>query len=210
IIGKMLIDGEHTDVLTLVSHLHQSRYRKILDTVESEDRKRLTRLFEFPGKTLSSLASTNFLRVQADTLCEEVADDLIAGDETTDLPIFVVDRSTRFLGIVSTQSVISKNHGRKPVSRYMKAVEPLPASMHVSAALNATQWRTTPALPVVDSERNIIGAITQEELASVVKEFPDDNDPGLEDLFSELSARYLDLCANVVSMVFRNPKDRED
>lgn len=210
ITGRMLLDGEHSDVLTLVSHLHRSQYDRVLDTVEGGERAQLSRLFDFPGQTLSALASTNFLRVQAETLCGDVADELMAGDETTELPLFVVDDTGGFIGIVTTQTVISKRHQNKPVSDYIKPVEPLPGSMTAATALNASQWLTESALPVVDSDRQIIGAITREELAKVARESADGDEPGLEDIFSELSVRYLDLCANVVSLVFKYPKDREE
>lgn len=210
ITARMLLDGEHTNVLTLVSHLHRNQYDRILGTVAPDERARLSRLFDFPEQTLSALASTNFLRVQADTLCRDVAGELMAGDETTELPIFVVDDAGSFIGIVTTQSVIAKRHQNKRVSDYIKPVDPLPGTMNATTALNASQWLTESALPVVDSDRQIIGAITREEIARVARESADSNEPGLEDLFSELSVRYLDLCANVVSLVFKNPKDRED
>lgn len=210
IIRDLLVHGEHTDVLTLVSHLHQDLYPRILETAEGDDLRRLSRLLDSRSQTLAALASTNFLRVQSDTPCEEVANDLITTSESAELPIFVVDDTGAFIGIVTTQAVISKSHQKKPVSNYMKPVEPLPGNLNATTALAASQWLTAPSLPVVDSDRRIIGAITREELTRVARESAEGNDPGLEDLFSELSTRYLDLCANVVSMVFKNPKENED
>lgn len=210
IIRNMLIHGKHTDILTLISHLHQGLYPRILETAEGDERARLSRLLDSRSQTLAALASTNFLRVQADTPCEEVANDLMTTSESAELPIFVVDDTGAFIGVVTTQAVISKSHQKKPVSNYMKPVEPLPGNLKATTALAASQWLTTSSLPVVDSDRRIIGAITREELTRVAREFADGNEPGLEDVFSELSTRYLDLCANVVSMVFKTPKENED
>ncbi|MBD3649259.1 MAG: magnesium transporter [Pseudomonadales bacterium] len=206
-LGKILIAADHSDVLTLISHMHERAYDPVLNAVDSKNRATLRRLFDQPQQILAALASPNFIRVTSDTLCETVANDLMASPSNVEVPIFVVDNQGKFAGAINTQTVIARKNLNTPVSKLMKRFEPLPSDMKAAAAIHAAQWVSANALPVVNAEHQIIGAVTLEELNRVAG--PDEIISGFDTIFSELALSYLDLLANIVSSAFKGTPKRK-
>lgn len=206
-LGDILIAADHSDVLSLVSHLHERAYDPILEAVDGRNRTTLKRLFDQPQQILSALASPDFIRVQGDATCESITEDLMASQTNAEIPIFVVDDRGRYAGLVNTQTVIARKNRNTPVSKLMKSLEPLPSGMKATAALHASQWMSASALPVVNADHQIIGSVTLEDLNRVAQQ--DDISSGFDTIFSELALSYLDLFANIVSSAFKGtPKDR--
>ena len=69
LVARLLLSAAADEAVTLVSHLHESRYGAILETVPPEERWSLQELLEFPSHSVASLVTTGFIRVVAETPC---------------------------------------------------------------------------------------------------------------------------------------------
>ncbi|MFT5483766.1 MAG: Mg/Co/Ni transporter MgtE [Halieaceae bacterium] len=204
--SEMLFGANHDDAMALVAHLQESRYPEILMASQNSHRKKLRRLFEFPSHSLSAIASPEFLRVTESTLCEVFCKELVSAEQEHPRPIFAVNDSGVYRGVVNVYALIATSNRTKSVKAVANYVPPLHGDISADAALNSPEWLEHLALPVTDGKQRIIGAVTRAQLLRLV---PDDGGAhhGLETILSELAAGYLSYCTDIMKSLFtRNSK----
>lgn len=199
-VAALLTSGQHRDRVAIFAHLPTASYSTILEAAPANTRDDLRRLFHFPQENLAALASTDFTRVTAETLCSVVKKELETAEGADDRPIIVVARDGTYQGILAPLAVVSNRNASLPVSNVMLAVDPLRGAMPVTAALSAPQWREHSALAVVDGEGQILGAITEAQLwLATGKQEPVPET--LEHLVEEVAGNYLWVCAELFENV---------
>jgi Mg/Co/Ni transporter MgtE len=199
-LGMILVSADHADSIAILSHLPASTYPAIVEAANTTDRSTLSRLFEFPTRTLSALASPDFVRVNADTTCGQLKSTLELLDGLEERPVFVVDAQSRYIGMLPAASVLPERNTHLPVDQVMRNVEPLTGQAPIASALGAAQWKQFRSLAVVDAGSHILGAVTLEQLERAVSK-PDMTEYGIENMVGEIAASYMDLCADVLDLV---------
>jgi len=199
-IGDILLSADHADSIAILSHLPASTYPAIVEAANKTDRNRLSRLFEFPTRTLSALASPDFVRVDAETTCGQLKSTLERLDGREDRPVFVVDAQSKYIGMLPAASVLPERNSHLPVDQVMRSVEPLTGQTPIASALNASQWKQYRSLAVVDARSHILGAVTLEQLERAVGK-PDMIEYGIENMVGDVVASYMGLCADVLDLV---------
>jgi len=197
LISRMLIEGQHADMVSILAHLPPSRYDGVLAATGESHRADLRRRLDFPAENLAAIASTNFVRTGADTLCGSLKRELESADGDTERPIFVVGDDGRYQGMLSPFAVIANRNVDRPVSALYRRVEPLRGSMPVTSAASAPQWREYSALPVVDGPGYLLGAITETELWRAIGKRHSAGE-SFEGLVSEIAGGYLSVCAELL------------
>ena len=201
----MLVTAPMDEAVALVSHLHVSRYNTLRAACPPGQRRILLSLLEFPSHSLAALATTDFIRVAADTTCAAFAEQLANSMDTRSKPVLVVDGQGRYRGLVALQSVFARRNRSRPVGDVALAVEPLNGLTDAATALTARVWARYPELPVVDHHHRLLGIVSREALERVTGEdfslaF------SLESVISELSVGYLNLCGRLLEAVLGRHK----
>ena len=97
----MLLSASNDDAVALVSHLHESHYRRVLEVCPDKSKLSLRQLFDFPSHSLASLATTQFIRVTATTTCGDFYQQLAYSGDTRARPILVVDEQGKYVGVLT-------------------------------------------------------------------------------------------------------------
>ena len=205
LVGRLLLTAQGNEAVALASHLHESRYPAVLDTVSTRQRRTLYELLEFPTHSGASLVSKEFIRVQQDTLCSDFNEQLSANSDTSPRTILVVDEEGRYQGMLSLQAVIARKNRPLPVGDVADSVEALNGFTNVRTALSARQWMQYSELPVVDGRHRVVGVVSRSTMTRVAG---DSNVVSfdLERVFAELASAYLDVCARMLESILGKPK----
>ncbi len=195
-LGRLLLGARYADLMAILAHMPTDRYDNILAAAADDDRQQLAHLVSTTQHSLSTIATTGFIRVKTDRTCSELRTELEAETGESDKPIFAVDTDGRFRGMVSPLSVMAEKNAALPIHLVMKPIEPLSGQMPIAAAATAGQWLHYLALPVVDAHSHIMGAVTLESVRAN-KDTVSANS-SLEDVLAEVASAYLDTCANLM------------
>jgi len=200
LIADLLIAARTDEAISLVSHLHTSRYPAVLDAAPKRSHPDLRELFNFPANSVAAFATTEFIRVSGTTLCGDFAEQLANSTDNQPRPVLVADAQGRYLGRLNLQAVYARKNRSRPAADFALAVSPLNGLTRVESALTARQWLNHSELPVVDARHRLLGIVTRAALerasgSTTGREY------NLERLLTELAGGYLNACASVVESV---------
>ncbi len=197
LVCDMLLSASNDDAVALVSHLHESHYRKILDVCPAKSQFTLRQLFDFPSHSLASLATTQFIRVPAGKTCGEFYHQLAYSTDTRPRPIVVVDEQGKYLGILTLQTALAFKNRARTVGEVITRVEPLSGLTSAETALGSRLWTRFTELPVIDGRHRLLGVVSRAALQRVCVE-DDAVEFTTERLFSELAVGYLNTCGRLL------------
>ena len=205
LVGRLLLVAQGNDAVALVSHLQESRYPAVLETVPARQRRALYELLEFPTHSVASLVTKDFIRVSRATNCGDFCEQLSANKDTSPRTVLVVDDEGKYLGLLSLQAVIARKNRHLPVGEVADSVEALNGFTNVRTALSARQWIQYSELPVVDGRHRVIGVVSR---ATVTRVAGDSSTVSfnLEQVFAELANAYLDVCARMLESILGKQK----
>lgn len=208
-LASIVLDAERADRTIILAHVPGKRYTRLIEAIPDAQRAALRRVLDMPSTRLSAIVSTDFIRVSADSTCGALKQELEAQQAPSRGPIFVVDRESRYVGILPPLAVLPLQNAEMPVARHMQNVSPLFENMQIDSAADAPQWASQRVLPVVDSNRYLTGAITLEAINQHRRKAGADYF-GLEHVIETAATSYIDLCADLLEVVTgRVDDDRE-
>lgn len=194
---RLLLSAPMDEAVALVSHLHVSRYPALREACPPEQRAILAELLEFPSHSLAALATTDFIRVSAETSCAEFAEQLANSTDTQLKPVLAVDRQGRYMGLVNLQAVYARRNRTKKVGEIASKVEALNGITDAASALTARQWMHHSEVPVVDQHHRLLGVVERGALERVAGK-DSSLELSLEGIASELALGYLNLCGRLL------------
>ncbi len=204
LIARMLVQAPGDEAAALCSHLHEARYRAVIDAAPRDHRATLYQMLEFPSHTLASMASNAFIRVPADNTCKVFCEQLSENADTSPLPVLVVDEAGQYLGMLNLRAAYARKNRGRAVGQVADRVEALSGLTDASTALGSRLWGEHAELPVVDKHQRILGVISRATLERVAVE----DRPGefsLEKVVSELATGYLNTCGRVLESLLGRP-----
>ena len=200
VIGELLGEAQGDDAVALVSHLRESAYPQVLAVSGKARRKLLTRLFDFPTRSVAAMATTDFIRVKGDTRCDNFLTDLGLNEEATVAPIYVVNEQGLYTGVLNPLTLISRKNQKRRVQDIAFFVPALSGRMPAATALKSTQWSQYVNLPVVDGKKRLMGTVKRSQLEKVV--------PGtraeryeLERVLIDAATHYLAFCEHLLKLL---------
>ncbi|WP_101756809.1 hypothetical protein [Oceanicoccus sp. KOV_DT_Chl] len=198
-LGAMLALGHYSDVIALVSHMNGSCQQQVLAAAPEDVQEQLGRLFHTSLKTLSGIASPEFVRVELDNNCGAVREQLFSSEIDDEQPIFVINEFGEYQGIVSPMVLLQQKNADRRIAEVLQRVEALSGNTPFAAAVGAPQWTRFRALPVVDGQSRLLGALTLEQLVRASNGLTE-TDSGFGELVGEVAASYIDICANLMEI----------
>jgi magnesium transporter len=204
-LSRMIVAAPTDEAVAIISHLNESRYEALMTACPPEQQKALQRLLEFPPHSLAALATTQFIRVIAETPCGAFAEQLANSPRPQAGPVLAVDAQGVYLGMVDLQAVFARRNRTRAVGEIAIAVEPLNGLTEASTALTSRQWTRHTELPVVDIQHRLLGIVSH----AAVRRVAGDDSPmsfTAEKIFSELATGYLNICARVLESAIGRPK----
>ncbi len=199
-IGRLLMAAAQDDAVAICSHLRESLYPAILAAAPAAGRQRIRQLLEYPSHSLAALVTTDFIRVEAGTLCGAFCEQLSTSSDTRPRPILVVDAQGRYSGMVSLRALYSRSNRARSVGSVANPVDPLSGMTSAESALSSRLWLRYTELPVVDLRHRLLGVVTRASLQRVAGR---DNPAefSVDRVVGELASGYLSLCGRLLESV---------
>ena len=165
--GQWLADARFDDAVTLLSRLPRERRLVLVNALsDRERRQQLLRHQQYPGHSVGSLVGDVPLRFNAEEPVAEALAEIweIGGDDPG--PLVVVDRQGRYLGVLNVWRLLSRKRPTGVVGDYVNRVSPLFPETSIANAANDAGWDRHSWLPVIDSRRRVLGAVSRASLMS--------------------------------------------
>lgn len=197
--GRLLLACDQTCLVAILSHLPDERYSGIIESANEDARSNLERILDMSMTTLSALATTEFILVNATSTCDEVIQLLQDKDDLGREIIIVTDSNGTYRGILRPLSLVPKVNARRLVHELMDHVEPLLSLMPINSAIDAKQWHHFATLPVVDHALKVVGVVSNEKLHTAAHAHKQDT-LGLDEVLAQAAIGYLEVCTDLLDI----------
>jgi len=158
----------------------------------------LQQFLSYPNHSLGRYVSNEVIIIPETMMTEELLKTLRAN--SPGLPVVVVDRDGRYVGLLDARQVISVN-SNQPARKYANPVTPLNAELPLVDAMKATQWQWHSVLAAVDHSRHVLGIITREKLLQSLASAPEPHRPF--DTVISIFALYVKALVGLLDSLFR-------
>ena len=192
----------------LLSRVAPDQRGPMIASVQSPRRRQmLGQRFAFAENTLGAIASRDLISVPLGASLRDVAAEVHAlgtepGEEP---PIYILGDGGRLHGELDLYRALETEDLDYLVDHCMLAVEPLPASMPLDAALTSPRWNQDTVLPVVDQNHCLLGAVTLQRVREATRPGSDGN--GF-DAVVDLSQRFLEVLSGIAGLTLGGGRRR--
>lgn len=172
-IDKLLSSGEHDptqwladasfeDAVTLLSRIPREERLTLVNSLrDRERRQQLLRHQQYPAHSVGALVGDIPLRFNAEAPVAEAVLELreIGGDDPG--PLVVVDKQGRYKGTLNAWRLLSRKRASGTVGDYVNRVTAIYPETSIINASRNTDWDSHSWLPVIDSRKRVLGAVSR-------------------------------------------------
>ncbi len=162
---------ELDDLADLLADLPETVTRRVLRSMDQQDRERLNMVRSFAEDSAGGLMNLDTVSVRPDVSLEVVLRYLRLRGELPDKTdrLFVVDRHDRYLGTLAVTRLLTEDPDR-PVAEVLDSdVEGIDPSMPAKEVAKLFQDRDLVSAAVVSTEGRLLGRITIDDVVDVIR-----------------------------------------
>lgn len=161
------------DAAGIVRAVEPGRRQDVLAGLEPGTREPLERVLPYPVGTAGSVMDPSIFQLPEDVMVADARERLRRAARDLLYYLYVVDREHRLVGVLDIPELMLARP-REPVSVSMhRNVNRLSAWMPVSLVREHRGWHSYHAMPVVDEEDRLLGAIRYQTLRRLEREAAD-------------------------------------
>lgn len=168
-----IINSMSSDSLVdLLGALHPRQASRLLEWLPQDERENVRRLMTYPENTAGGRATADYIAARQHWTAEQAMAHIRKVGREAELVyyIYVLDVAGRLVGVTSMRDLILAPPSQ-PLASFMKQnVISVPANMDQEEAGRVLAQYDFVALPVVDTERRMIGIITHDDMIDVIQE----------------------------------------
>ncbi|WP_228473918.1 magnesium transporter, partial [Streptomyces calidiresistens] len=146
--------------------------KRLLAALPESDRRRVGVLLSYPADSAGRLANPRYLALRPDTdaarALEEVRDSRLGPEDLT--TVFVIDGERHYLGLVTVAELVRAAPGTLLGTLARLPDIAVTTTADAAAASRLLQLRDLGALPVIDSERRLVGALTYDDAMDALED----------------------------------------
>lgn len=159
------------DVIDTLEEMPATVVKRMLRNSDAETRKKVNKFLQFPEDSAGSLMTTEFVEVKPDMTCREVLERIkkIGSTKVTIYTCYVTNKTKSLLGYVSLRLIVTSDYDTKVKDLMYEDVISVGAYEDQEEVANTFRRYGFTALPVVDSERRLIGIITVDDIMDVME-----------------------------------------
>lgn len=189
--AKILKELAAVDVGAILRCADGRRREAVLRRLSRRQAVGLNWLLSHPETSVGAWTDAGVLALAADITVQEALRQIQRADSTSGEWLFVVSRSRRLRGMVSTTMLLRTN-ADKPLAPLLERV---PATLQAQASLvsaaSLQAWQQLHALPVLDRQQNFVGALRRAELdRALALDVGGGNTSNISDTLLEASEAY--------------------
>ena len=169
-LADVLDEMDPDEAADLLGDLQPEEARKAL--AEMEEAEEVRPLLGYPDETAGGLMTTAYLALNRDATVSEAIEFLRQVDPETDIPyyLYVIDAERRLVGVVSLRDLLVADPETRLGQIMDTEVIYVTADTDQEEAAHIMSKYDLSAVPVVDSQRRLIGVITFDDLVEVLEE----------------------------------------
>ncbi len=166
IVGALTMD----DAASIVRAIPVETRDALLQALPEELREMLMRILPFAAGTAGSVMDPSVFRLPDDVLVVDARARLLRASRDLLYYVYVVDREQHLVGVLDIPELMIAR-GRDPVSTIMhRDVNSVSVFTPVSIVRDHAGWQSYHAMPVVDEEERLLGAIRYQTLRRLERE----------------------------------------
>jgi magnesium transporter len=163
------------DIADILQQLPKRVIKEVLAAMSASDRQRVESVLSYDEDTAGGLMNTDTITVRARLTLDIVLrylrrhDDLPASTDN----LFVVNRKGQFVGLLPVSKILTSKTNVTVREVMVTDVDAIPVSMpddEVASLFERHDWISA---PVIDSEKQVVGRITIDDVVDVIREDAD-------------------------------------
>jgi magnesium transporter len=170
---KSILDGKDVDdIADLLQQLPDTITRKVLDSMDYQDRQRVEEVLVYPEDSAGGLMNVDTITVRSDVTVDVVLRYLRQHKnipKNTD-SILVVNRNNQYIGILPITLLLSTDAENMVSNILLKDIKPIEANMKSSQVALLFERQDLVSAPVVDKNGKLLGRITIDDVVDVIRE----------------------------------------
>jgi magnesium transporter len=169
--ATLLAGMDPDDAADVVESLPDPEAHQILVRMPPDEAAEIRRLADFPPESAGGIMTPEFVAVAAGATADEAIAAIrgLVDEAETANYVYVVDDERRLIGVLSLYRLLL-SPGTTPVTQLIApSTVRVRASADQEAAANLLTERNLLAIPVVDDEDQLLGIITQDDVADVLE-----------------------------------------
>ena len=168
ILDEMYLD----DTVDIIEEMPAAVVKRIIKSSTGENRNMINRLLRFDRDTAGAIMTTEYVRLVPDMTVGEALSHIrhIAIDKETIYTCYVTDRKRHLLGIITAKALLLSDSDVELESIMEENVVFVSTSDDKEEVARLFDRYGFLALPVVDSERRLVGIVTVDDAMEVIRE----------------------------------------
>lgn len=165
--AELLENMPNDEIADILDDLDDEEREKILINLEREDAEEVKELLSYEDEAVGSIMSTDFISFNLDITIGEIIDILREMEEAEEdelYRIYITDEEDRILGAINPVDLILNKPDVKVKDIMSENIEVIRHDVNVAEAIELAAKYDLLAIPVIDEEDKLIGAVNTHDL----------------------------------------------
>ena len=170
---KAILEGQDVDdIADLLQQLPDAITRKVLDSMDSQDRHRVEVVLVYAEDTAGGLMNTDTITVRPSNTVDVVLRYLRRHDEIPEMTdnLLVVNRRDEYIGRLPLTLLLTTDPSATVREVMLTGLDPIPADMEDTQVAQLFERLDLVSAPVVDAKGKLLGRITIDDVVDVIRE----------------------------------------
>lgn len=169
---SVAVDFEDDDLADLLQELPRKVMRRVLESMDEQNRHRIEAILSYPENTAGGLMNTDIVTVRPDISLDVVLRYLRRHESLPDATdtLLVVNRSGKFVGILPLATLLVKDPGMLVREAMITDCEVIRADQPARDVASIFEREDLVSAPVVDTDGVLLGRITVDDVVDVILE----------------------------------------
>ena len=175
-IAKEVLELDTDDAADIILELPEERQEKVMSQIDDDEHvSDIRELLNYDENTAGGLMAKELVKVNEDLSVLKCLNEMRsqAGNVTRVHSIYVVDEKNRLKGRLSLKDLITANSRAKVKDIYIPKVDFVTADQDSEEVAKIMSKYDLEAIPVVNSNKELLGRITIDDIVDVIKEEAD-------------------------------------
>ncbi|AMO58053.1 magnesium transporter [Endozoicomonas montiporae] len=170
---KAITEGQDVDdVADLLQQLPGTITRRVLDSMDSQDRHRVEAVLSYPEDTAGGLMNTDTITVRASNTVDVVLRYLRRHDKIPEMTdsLLVVNRRDEYIGSLPLTTLLTTAPSASVYEVMQTDITPIPADTEDTQVAQIFERQDLVSAPVIDNKGKLLGRITIDDVVDVIRE----------------------------------------
>jgi len=159
------------DQTTILNALPEEKAKTIIDSLHTDEQEEIVEMLAYPEDSAGSMMSTDVFTLNQDLTVGEAIKDL-QNQEDAEMVfyLYVTDDGNHLAGVVSLRALVTTSSSTKLKTIMTTSVQYVRAETDQEEVAKIVSHYNLLAVPVVDSDDEILGIVTVDDVVDVIRE----------------------------------------